>query len=130
MFKIGNEVLKNKRPMGHIAYLMKTVQINKHIWLLGEKNHCLLRIEWFLIWTNLNPLHPRVLCAKIGLNWPRSSGEENFEISSMYFRYLVIKSPWKWVWPFIWINLNPLHPGVLCANFVWNWTIGSGEEDF
>ena len=37
MFKIGNEVLKNKRPMGHIAYLMKTVEINKHIRLLGEK---------------------------------------------------------------------------------------------
>ena len=28
----------------------------------------------------------------------------------MYFRYFVIVFPWKRVWPFIWSNLNPLHP--------------------
>ena len=28
----------------------------------------------------------------------------------MYFRYFVIISPWKRVWPFILTNLNPLHP--------------------
>ena len=27
------------------------------------------------IWTNLNPLHKRMLCAKFGWNWPRYSGE-------------------------------------------------------
>ena len=30
---------------------------------------------------------------------------------------------------FIWTNLNPLHPGILCAKFSWNWPSGSGEED-
>ena len=38
-----------------------------------------------IIWTNLNPLHPRMLCAKFGWNWLSGSGEEDFLISSMYF---------------------------------------------
>ena len=25
--------------------------------------------------------------------------------------------------------MNPLHPGILCAKFGWNWPSGSGEED-
>ena len=47
----------------------------------------------------------------------------------MYFHYFVIISPWKRAGPFIWINLNPLHPRMLCAKFDWNWPSGSGEED-
>ena len=43
----------------------------------------------------------------------------------MYFRYFVIISPWKRAGPFIWINLNPLHPRMLCAKFVWKWLSGS-----
>ena len=31
---------------------------------------------WSIIWTNLNPLHPRMLSAKFGWNWPSGSGEE------------------------------------------------------
>ena len=37
-----------------------------------------LWIEWFFIWTNLNPLHPRMHCAKFGWNWPSGSGEEDY----------------------------------------------------
>ena len=47
------------------------------------------------IWTTLNPLHPRMLCAKFGRNWLRGSGEEDFLISSKYFHHFVIISPWK-----------------------------------
>ena len=49
----------------------------------------------------------------------------------MYFHYFVIISPSKRVEPFIWTNLNPLHPRMLCAKFGWNWLSGhgSGEED-
>ena len=68
-------------------------------------------------------------CAKIGWYWLSGSREEDFLILSMYFRYLVIFSPWKRVGPFIWTNLNPLHPRMLCAKFGWNWPSGSGEED-
>ena len=82
------------------------------------------------IWTKLNPLHPSMLCAKFGWNWPNFSGEEDFKISSMYFCYFVIISPLKRAGPFIWTNLNPLHPRMFCAKFGWNWLSGSGEEDF
>ena len=74
------------------------------------------------IWINLNPLHPRMLCAKFSWNWPSGSGEEDFLISSMFFpplfRTYVIISPWKRAGLFIWINLNPLYPRLLCANLV------------
>ena len=49
------------------------------------------------IWTNLNPLHPRMLCAKFGSNWPSDSGRD-FQISSCIF---TIVSPWKRAWSFI-----------------------------
>ena len=34
------------------------------------------------IWTNLNPLHPRMLCAKFGWNWPSGSRGEDFKFLS------------------------------------------------
>ena len=43
-------------------------------------------------------------------------------ISSMYFHHFIIISPLKRTGPFIWTKLNPLHPIILCAKFVWkNW---------
>ena len=81
------------------------------------------------IWTNLNPLHPRILCAKFEQNWPSGSWGEDFQISSMYFCYYVIISPWKRAAPFIWLNLSHHHPRMLCSKVGWNWPIGSWEED-
>ena len=78
----------------------------------------------------LESLSSKDACAKIDWNWLSGSGEEDFFISSMYFRYFVIISPWKRVVPFVWTNLNPLHPRMLFAKFGWNWLSGSGEEDF
>ena len=51
-----------------------------------------------------------------------------FLILSMYYQYIVIISPWKRAVPFIWTNLNPLHPRMICAKFGWNWPSGSWEE--
>ena len=31
-------------------------------------------------------------------------------------------------WPFIWTNLNPLYPKMLCAKWGWNWTNGRWED--
>ena len=84
---------------------------------------------WPFILTNLNPLYRRMLCVKFGWNWLSGSGEEDFLISSMYFRYFVIISPWIRAGPFIWTNWYPLHPRMLCVKFGWNWLSGSGEED-
>ena len=79
------------------------------------------------IWTNVNSLHQMMLYAKFG--WNKSSGSEDFfEISLMYFAIIVIISPWKKMGPFIWTNLNPNHPRMLCTKFGWNWSSGSGEE--
>ena len=65
-----------------------------------------------------------------GWNWPSGSGED-FSNWSMYFRFFIIISPSKRVWPFIWTNLkNPLYPRMHCAKFGWNWPIGSEEDDF
>ena len=61
-------------------------------------------------------LHPRKLCDRFCGNWPSGSGEEDFYISSMYFRYFVIISRWKRKWPYIWIRIP-------------YWPSGS-EEDF
>ena len=47
------------------------------------------------IWTNLNPLHTGMFFAKFCCNWPTGSGEGDFYISSMYFHYFLIISPWK-----------------------------------
>mgnify|MGYP003686606297 CR=1 FL=1 len=110
----------------------KTVQINKHIRLYHnvdqEKKKNI--ITFMRNYTNLNPLHPRMLCAMFGWNWPSVSGEKEFLISSMNFHYFVIISPLKRTGSFIWTNLNPLHPRMLCAKFGWKWSCGSGEEDF
>ena len=35
----------------------------------------------------------------------------------MYFRYFVFISPWKRAGPFIWANLNPLHPRMHDSKF-------------
>ena len=91
-----------------------------------------MRTEWSFIYENLSPLYTRMLCAKIGLNWPSGSGEEDFLNLNllMYFHCFIFISPWKRVWPFIWTNFNPPHPRILCAMFGWNWSSGCGEEDF
>ena len=47
----------------------------------------------------------------------------------MYSRCYRIISPLGRALPFIWTNLNPLHPRILCDKFGWNWPSGSGEED-
>ena len=119
--------LKNKRPMDHIAHKrkqFKSINTNDYIITLikGRKENIInfMRIYWFFIWRNFNSLHPWMLCAKISLKLPCCYGEEDFLISSMYFRYFVIISPWKSVGSFIWTNLNPLHPRMLCAKFGWN----------
>ena len=44
-----------------------------------------MRIKWFFIWTNLNPFHPMMLCAKLGWNWSSASREKDFLTSFFNF---------------------------------------------
>ena len=71
-----------------------------------------------LICKSLSLLHLRMLCAKFGWNWQKLLGS----------KILIIISPWKMVWPFIWTNLNPLHLRMLCVKFGCNRPSGSGED--
>ena len=84
------------------------------------------------IWKKMSPHHPRMYGAKFGWNWPNGSGEEVFFLlfRQCFFRYFVIISPWKRTGFFIWINLNTLHPKMLCSKFGWNSPSGSGEDNF
>ena len=59
-------------------------------------NYLPLEMGVAFIWTNLNLHYSNMLCAKYGWNWPSVSGEEDFKISSTYFRYFVIIDPSKW----------------------------------
>ena len=53
-------------------------------------------------------------------NWPSGSGEDDFYISLMYFRYFIINSLWKRAGPIIRTNLNPLFSKIHGAKFGWN----------
>ena len=123
-----------KRPMDHIAHMRKqckAINTNYIITLIRRLKHprtiSFFVSEWSLF---VKPLHQRMLCANFGWNWLSGSGEEDYLIASMYFRYFITISPWNRAGPFFWTNLNPLHPRMLCAKFGWNWLSGSGEEDF
>ena len=92
------------------------------VWLKSAKCFCRRRFfnffNVFLLFYHylhlekgaVNPLHPRILCAKFGWNWLSGSGGDFFNFVSVFLLFVVI-SPWKWAWPLIWMNLNPLYPG-------------------
>jgi hypothetical protein len=54
-----------------------------------------LKSTWPFIWTNLNSLHPRIICTKFDWFWPADSGEEDFYKFSVYFYSFAIISPCK-----------------------------------
>ena len=58
------------------------------------------------IWTKLNLLHPKMLFANFGWNWPSGSGENIFKLCQCIFAISSIISPWKRTWLFIWMNLK------------------------
>ena len=122
----------NKRPMGHITHLKKNQfkSINNYDYIIQKT---LLTLREFIgssFEETCSPLHPRMHCAKFVWNWPSGSGEKDFLISSMQFRYFVIISTLKKDGPFVLTNLNPLHPRIYCTKFCWYWPSGSGEEHY
>ena len=50
----------------------------------------------------------------------------NFVYVFLLFRYYHLSFR---AWPFIFTNLNPLYPMILCAKFGWNWPTGSGRRE-
>ena len=45
------------------------------------------------------------------------------------FSLFRIISPWKRVGSFIWTDLNPPYPRMLCTKFDWNWPSSFGKEN-
>ena len=71
-----------------------------------------------------------MLCVKFGWNWTSGSRVKDFLILSMYFRYFVIISLWKRAGPFIWTNLNPLHPRKFVPSLVANGSVVQEKKIF
>ena len=100
--------------------------------------YCVIISPWNragpFIWTKLNTLHPRMLCAKFNWNWLSGSGEEDFfnfvNVFSLFCHYLPLEKGGALHLNKLKSNLNPLHPKMLFAKFGWNWLRGSGKEDF
>ena len=63
-----------------------------------------------LFWTNLNPLHPRMHCAKFGWNWLSGSGEEDFfnfvNVFSLFRNYLPLEKGRALFKKKTWINFT------------------------
>ena len=110
------------------VYLINTYDYQNVKWEKKKSIIYCMRIDRFFFWTNLNPLYLRTICDKFGWVGLVVQKKKILLIPSMYFRHLVIISPWERVGPFIWRKLNPLHPRMLCTKFGWNWHSGSGEE--
>ena len=60
------------------------------------RNYSPLKTAWPFIWI------PMMFCAKCDWNWPRTTGNNDFYMLSMFLRYIVIISPRKIAWSFIW----------------------------
>ena len=90
-----------------------------------------------LICKNLNSLHPHILCAKFGRNWPSVYGEDFFLFCQYFFANSLLSPLRKGLGhslgekPRPPKNLNSLSPKMLCAESGRNWpSAGSGEDDF
>ena len=89
---------------------------------LVEIRPAILQMNILKFQTKLNPLQPRSLVeiGQIVLEM------KIFKFRRSFFPYFIIICPWKRAAPFIWSNLNPLHPRMHYAKLKeaqWFWRI-------
>ena len=96
----------------HITLIKKEKTHNISFFFLIKKSFC----------KNIESPHPMMLVRLVKI-W-RTLLKAFVNVFSLFHFY----SPWKRACPFIWINLNPVHPGMLCAKLDWNWPSGSEEK--
>ena len=113
----------------------KTVQIMKQIWLyhnVDSENK--EKTLWEFIGSSFEqtwiPFTQGCFVLRLVEIGPVVLEKNILKFRKVYFHYIVIISPWQRAGPFIWTNLNPLPPRMLCAKFWWNWLSGSREGDF
>ena len=82
-------ILTNLNPLTQGCFVPSSVEIGS---IVLERKHVLILLiyfslfynypswkrTWPLIYTNLSPRYPKMLCAVIDWNWPSGSGEEDF----------------------------------------------------
>jgi hypothetical protein len=74
------------------------------------------------IWTNLNPLPPRMICVKSNQNWPCGSGEQDLSITpSHFFNYLPCEEDLAFY-------LNKIESPSPKDNLYQVWPAGSGKK--
>ena len=119
------KLMKNKRPMSHISHLseqFKSIYTYDYIITLIKRRKNLLSTLSELNGSSFKqtsiPLHPRMHCAKFSWNLASGSQEEGFKISSMYFCYIVIISPWKRQGPLFEQTSIPFTQGCIVPSLV------------
>ena len=87
-----------------------------------------LRRAWPFIWKKkLESSSPKNALSQVWLKLAQWFWRRRFlKVVNSFFPPII--SPLGKAWSFIWINWNPLHPGILCAKFGWDWSSGSGEK--
>ena len=65
---------------------------------------------------NLNPLHPRMICALFCWNWPSGSGAENYKNFFNVFPLFHLYLPSEMAMALYFNKLNPLHPRMIVLN--------------
>ena len=129
-------IWRNLNPFTQGCFVPRLIEIENFFYFVNVfspfRNYLPFDRGGALYWNKIESPHPRMLCAKFGWNWLSGSGEEDFLISSMYSHYFIITciSPWKRAGPFIWTNLNRLHPRMVCDKVISNSLICCVEEDF
>ena len=100
----------------------KTVQIIKQIWLyhnVDSENK--EKTLWEFIGSSFEqtwiPFTQGSFVPRLVEIGPVILEKNILKFLKVYFHYFIIISPWKRATHFIWTNLYPLHPRMLCAKF-------------
>ena len=127
--------------MGHIAHLRKQFKsINTYdyiITMIKRRNKniiILMRIKWFFFEQRaLNPIHPRILCAKFGWDWLSGSREEDFlnfvNVFSLFRNYLPLEKDGALHLNEL-ANLNPFTQGCFVPSLVEIGPVVLEKKDF
>ena len=121
--------------MGYIAHLrkqLKSINTYDYIITLTKRRKKPLLSLWKLHvnGSSLNKIEshsPEDALCQVWLKLAQWFWRRFFNFFNVFLLFLN-DLPWKRAGPFIWRNLNLLHPRMLCAKFGWNWPSGSWEE--
>ena len=131
-------LIRNKSPMrliGHTWNQFKSINtfaqnydyiiIDVEMRIMSFK----LIIDSFLFVKILSHVHQAVRCDMCRRKLTQWFCRRTFSNFNNVFSLFRNTSPFNGAWPYIWTNVNSLHPRMLCSKFGWNWPRGSWEEN-